>query len=67
MKRIAFVLLLLLWSNSNLHAQAPFYQGQTVRIIVGYQAGDAYDLWARIFAQYMGKYMPGNPASSFRT
>ncbi len=62
MKRAAFALLLLLSSNTNLHAQAPFYQGQTVRIIVGYLAGDAYDLWARIFAQYMGKYMPGNPS-----
>ena len=47
--------------GNELQAQAPFYQGKTIRIIVGNLAGDAYDLWARIFAQRMGKYLPGNP------
>ena len=61
MKRFACVLLFLLASTSNLQAQTPFYQGKTIRIIVGNLAGDAYDLWARIFAQHMGKYIPGNP------
>ena len=61
MKRLALALLLFLSSNSNLHAQTPFYQGKTVRIVVGNLAGDAYDLWARIFAQHMGKYIPGTP------
>jgi tripartite-type tricarboxylate transporter receptor subunit TctC len=61
MKKVALVLLLFLASVSNVQAQTPFYQGKTVRIVVGNIAGDAYDLWARIFAQHMGKYMPGNP------
>src|SRR5687768_16386727 len=62
MKRFACALLFLLASVTNLQAQAaPFYQGKTIRIIVGNLAGDAYDLWARIFAQHMGKYIPGNP------
>src|SRR5687768_18614442 len=61
MKRFACALLLLLASVTKLEAQAPFYQGKTIRIIVGNLAGDAYDLWARIFAQHMGKYIPGNP------
>jgi tripartite-type tricarboxylate transporter receptor subunit TctC len=61
MKRVACALLFLLASVTNLQAQAPFYQGKTIRIIVGNLAGDAYDLWARIFAQHMGKYIPGNP------
>jgi tripartite-type tricarboxylate transporter receptor subunit TctC len=54
MKRFACALLFLLASVTNLQAQAPFYQGKTIRIIVGNLAGDAYDLWARIFAQHMG-------------
>ncbi len=62
MKRFAIALLFVLASVSNLQAQAPFYQGKTIRIVVGNLAGDAYDLWARIFAQHMGKYIPGNPA-----
>ena len=61
MTSFALALVLLLASISNLQAQTPFYQGKTIRIVVGNIAGDAYDLWARIFAQHMGKYIPGNP------
>lgn len=46
---------------SNLHAQAPFYEGKTIRIVVGLPAGDAYDLYSRMLAAHMGKYIPGNP------
>lgn len=42
-------------------AQTPYYQGKTVRIIVGYQAGDTHDLWSRAYARHMGKHVPGNP------
>jgi len=42
-------------------AQAPFYQGKTVRIAVGYLAGDTHDLWARAYARNIGKHIPGNP------
>jgi tripartite-type tricarboxylate transporter receptor subunit TctC len=42
-------------------AQAPFYQGKTLRIVVGYQSGDTHDLWARAYARHMGKHIPGNP------
>ncbi len=42
-------------------AQAPFYQGKTIRIIVGYQPGDNHDQWARTYARFMGKHIPGNP------
>jgi tripartite-type tricarboxylate transporter receptor subunit TctC len=42
-------------------AQAPFYQGKTVRIFVGYLSGDSHDLLARAYARNLGKYLPGNP------
>jgi tripartite-type tricarboxylate transporter receptor subunit TctC len=42
-------------------AQAPFYQGKTVTIVVGYLSGDGYDIWARLLAAHMGKHIPGNP------
>ena len=43
-------------------AQAePFYKGKTIRIMVGSTAGGFYDRWARLFAKYMGKYIPGQP------
>ncbi|HWO40740.1 MAG TPA: hypothetical protein VNO43_02940 [Candidatus Eisenbacteria bacterium] len=36
-----------------------FYKGKTIRIIVGSTAGGFYDRWGRLFAKYMGKYIPG--------
>ena len=42
-------------------AQTPFYEGKTVRILVGFTPGGSYDLWARLIATHMGKYITGNP------
>lgn len=42
-------------------AQTPYYKGKTITIVAGTKAGDVYDLYARHFAQYMPKYIPGNP------
>jgi tripartite-type tricarboxylate transporter receptor subunit TctC len=42
-------------------AQDSFYQGKTVRIIVGASAGGGYDTYSRTIARHMGKYIPGNP------
>jgi len=44
------------------HAQTSFYQGKTITIVVGYLAGDGYDIWARLLAAHMGKHIPGNPS-----
>jgi tripartite-type tricarboxylate transporter receptor subunit TctC len=43
------------------YAQANFYQGKTITVIVGSAPGGLYDLWGRLFARTMGKYIPGNP------
>jgi tripartite-type tricarboxylate transporter receptor subunit TctC len=42
-------------------AQEPFYQGKTIRLIVGLAPGGGYDLYARVIARHMGKHIPGNP------
>ena len=42
-------------------AQTPFYQGKMITIIVGTKAGDVYDLYPRLVAEFMPKYIPGNP------
>jgi tripartite-type tricarboxylate transporter receptor subunit TctC len=59
-RRISFFLLLFTWVSSA-SAQTPFYQGKTITIIVGTKAGDVYDLYPRLVAEYMPKYIPGNP------
>src|SRR3954468_17631453 len=62
MKRsvICFLLLFVGWV-STAAAQTPFYQGKTVTIIVGTKAGDVYDLYPRLVAEFMPKYIPGSP------
>ena len=57
MKNLALALCLFLVSLTQASAQTPYYQGKTMRIAVGNLAGDAYDLWARLFAQYMPKFL----------
>jgi tripartite-type tricarboxylate transporter receptor subunit TctC len=55
------VLLAVLAWSSDLFAQTPFYQGKTISIIVGTKAGDVYDLYPRLLAEYLPKHIPGNP------
>jgi tripartite-type tricarboxylate transporter receptor subunit TctC len=43
-------------------AQTNFYQGKTVRIIVGLAPGGGYDVYARTIARHMGKHIPGHPS-----
>jgi len=61
MNTIAFAFLILVLSTGSLSAQGSFFEGKTIRIIVGLPAGDAYDTYARMLATYMGKHIPGNP------
>lgn len=42
-------------------AQANFYEGKTIRFIVGFSAGGGYDAYTRTIARHMGKHVPGNP------
>jgi tripartite-type tricarboxylate transporter receptor subunit TctC len=42
-------------------AAAPYYEGKTMRIIVGYSAGGGYDTYARVLSRHMGRHIPGNP------
>ena len=61
MKRAWLGVALSLISGQAVFAQAPFYQGKTISIIVGTKAGDVYDLYPRLLAEYMMKHIPGNP------
>jgi tripartite-type tricarboxylate transporter receptor subunit TctC len=61
MKNLLIGLFIILTSLVDANAQAPFYQGKTITIVVGYLSGDGYDIWARLLAAHMGKHLPGNP------
>ena len=42
-------------------AQSDFYEGKTIRIIVGFSPGGGYDALARMLSRHMPKYIPGRP------
>jgi tripartite-type tricarboxylate transporter receptor subunit TctC len=60
MKGHFLLVTIVLWS-AELCAQNPFYQGKTIMVISASSTGSAYDIYARLVAQFMGKHVPGNP------
>ncbi len=47
--------------NADVRGQANFYGGKTISVVVGSAPGGLYDLWGRLLARTMGKYISGNP------
>jgi tripartite-type tricarboxylate transporter receptor subunit TctC len=61
-KSIAVLLGFLLFSDAQqVLAQTNFYEGKTIRFIVGFSAGGGYDTYTRLIARHLGKHVPGNP------
>jgi tripartite-type tricarboxylate transporter receptor subunit TctC len=44
------------------HAQENFYAGKTISMVVGFPPGGGNDLYARLLARHIGKFIPGNPS-----
>src|SRR3954452_2397081 len=42
---------------------AGFYCGRTATLIVGSDAGGAYDVYARLLARHIVRYIPGSPTT----
>ena len=38
-----------------------YFRGKTVHLLVGAPAGGSYDLYARLIAEYLPRYLPGQP------
>src|SRR5206468_4212689 len=51
------------WSDD----QAVTFKGMTINIDVGFGPGGGYDLYARVLARHLGKYLPGNPTVIVRS
>jgi tripartite-type tricarboxylate transporter receptor subunit TctC len=58
-------LLAVLWASAAF-AQAPFYQGKTITLIIGAGPGGMGDLRARALASVLAKQIPGNPTITFQ-
>jgi tripartite-type tricarboxylate transporter receptor subunit TctC len=39
-----------------------FYQGKTIKIVVGFAPGAAWDQYSRLVAKHLGKHLAGSPA-----
>ena len=61
MRSMIFGLFLLLAWRSGVEAQTPFYQAKNIKHVVGSPAGSNYDMYGRLAAAYLGKYIAGNP------
>jgi tripartite-type tricarboxylate transporter receptor subunit TctC len=38
-----------------------FYPGKSIQLVIGFDAGGGYDLYARTVARYWARHIPGNP------
>ena len=45
----------------NAQSVADFYKGKQIHMVVGTEAGQDYDTWARLVTRHMRDYIPGNP------
>src|ERR1700722_3276430 len=61
--RLAVVTVMLAFAGATARAEAvaDFYKGKVVNLVVGYGSGGGYDVYARLIATHLGKYIPGNP------
>jgi tripartite-type tricarboxylate transporter receptor subunit TctC len=54
-----------LFASASVRAQESaegFFKGRTLGLVVGFNTGGAYDLYARVVARHMPKHLPGKPA-----
>ena len=61
MKKLLLLVIFSLATGPLASAQTSFYQGKTVQIRVGFAAGGAFDVWARVIANHLPRFVPGNP------
>ena len=55
------IVVLCMFLSPNLTGAASYYEGKTIKLIIGSGAGGAYDQIARLFAKHLPKYLPGKP------
>lgn len=48
-------------TSAHADAVADFYNGKTIAIVVGHQAGTGFDVYTRVFIRHFGRHIPGNP------
>jgi tripartite-type tricarboxylate transporter receptor subunit TctC len=60
-KLVTLALVLTFAAPQRLAAADAFYDGKTIKVVVGFTSGGFYDRWSRLLARYVPKHLPGNP------
>jgi tripartite-type tricarboxylate transporter receptor subunit TctC len=58
---LATALLLALTHAATADDVENFYHGRTLTVVISFSVGGGYDLYARVLARHLGKYIPGHP------
>ena len=58
--KIILLLCVAVLSTTTAGAQETFFKGKTVRIIVGFSPGGAFDVYSRVISRHIGKHIEGN-------
>lgn len=63
--RLALLGLAAIAAASHAHAASveDFYKANRLTVYIGSEAGSGYDIYGRMLARYIGKHVPGNPAT----
>src|SRR6266487_4204608 len=48
--------------SGSAQAQADFFRGKTLTMLIGYTSGGGYDLYARVLSKHLGRHIPGSPS-----
>jgi len=59
---IAAAALMLALAATPAAAEAPFYQGKQIKVLVGFPPGGGTDLYGRVIAEGLGRHVEGKPS-----
>jgi len=60
---VVLIALIFLAGTTTKSTADEFYQGKTIRFVVGFSAGGGFDTYTRLIARHFGKHVPGNPTT----
>ena len=52
-------ILVFTWCSNGI--SAPYYAGKIIVFVCPFTAGGGTDIWTRLIAKHLGKFIPGNP------
>jgi tripartite-type tricarboxylate transporter receptor subunit TctC len=61
MRWLSIALLAALAAASSADAQGKFFEGKTIRVVVGFSAGGGYDTYSRAIARHFSRHIAGKP------